>query len=530
MMKPIASSARRTLLFRSAPASRMPAAKALFGASSWTATGEEDEQPTARRTFTNAHVNAGIPEADYYKGHLMTDHLEYLDDVLEKTLKLEGSIQDLHETHEKKKALYASIGWTDSAERDELFQEDAAKQSAIQRDIEELKDFVKIAKRTFAVDAPDGTPDGYQQEEMHDITKGWTDSGERDVLYQDAAAKESADQRDIEGLKDAVGIAKRTFAVDSREGMPSEYHQQEITDGWTDSAERDVLFQGVAAKKAAMRHHTKEVKDIVETAKRIVVGGAQDGMPSEYHQQEIIHGWTDSAERDELFKGVAAKKAAMRRHTQEVKDIVETAKRTPDRVPEGYQQKEMQEIPSGWTDSAERDVLFQVAAAKNAVTHRHVEALKDMVEPPKRIFAVDAPDGTPDGYQQDEMHEIASGWTNEAERDVLFQDAATKKAAVQLHIEELKAIVEPSKRIFAVDAPDGTPDGYRQEDMQEIKHIIDEAALHEDGEAISQQRAAAAENRKLLGVDAPDGQPDAVDFEALEQAKRIIEKAAKLTK
>ena len=322
-MNSISSSARRTLLLQSATASRMSAAKAFFGACSWTATGEDDEQP-ARHKATNAHVDAKIPEADYYKGHLMTDHLEYLDDVLEKTLKLEGSIQDLHETHEKKQVIYASIGWTDSAERDELFQEDAAKKSAIQCDIEELKDFVRIAKRTFAVDAPDGTPDGYQQEEMQELTKGWTDSGERDMLYQDAASKKSANQRDIEKLKEAVEISKRTFAGDAHDGMPNEYQQQEIN-GWTDSAERDVLYIGVAAKKAATRHIMQEVNDVVETAERTFAVDAPDRMTDKYQQeemQEITSGWTDSAERDALFQDAAAKKAVMRHRIEELKDIV----------------------------------------------------------------------------------------------------------------------------------------------------------------------------------------------------------------
>jgi BMFP domain-containing protein YqiC len=41
---------------------------------------------------------------------------------------------------------------------------------------------------------------------------------------------------------------------------------------------------------------------------------------------------------------------------------------------------------------------------------------------------------------------------------------------------EVKGMLRDAKRTFAVDAPDGESDGHIQEELEEIKHIIDDSA------------------------------------------------------
>lgn len=49
-------------------------------------------------------------------------------------------------------------------------------------------------------------------------------------------------------------------------------------------------------------------------------------------------------------------------------------------------------------------------------------------------------------------------------------------------MKELRDVV--SSKFIAVDAPDGETDGHIEEEMEEVKHIIDDASKYEDKEAI----------------------------------------------
>jgi hypothetical protein len=46
---------------------------------------------------------------------------------------------------------------------------------------------------------------------------------------------------------------------------------------------------------------------------------------------------------------------------------------------------------------------------------------------------------------------------------------------------------------YAVDAPDGEPDGHIQEEMTEIRQVIEEAAIGEDAASIRAQQAVRNE-------------------------------------
>jgi hypothetical protein len=111
-----------------------------------------------------------IPEEDYYDGHLLADHLEYLDDMLDKTLKIEDSMKSLQETYDKKYEALKSNG-SDTAELDALFHHAASQKSHISGQVTDLKKLLMEAQNNYAVDGPDGTADGQIEDDLVEIDK-----------------------------------------------------------------------------------------------------------------------------------------------------------------------------------------------------------------------------------------------------------------------------------------------------------------------------------------------------------------------
>jgi hypothetical protein len=98
-----------------------------------------------------------VPPEDYYDGHLLTDRLEYLDDMLDKTLALETSLDELKATYQQKKSAMKQGG--SSSDMDSLFEKSAFQKENMSRQIEVLKASLKSARSGYAVDAPDGVSD-----------------------------------------------------------------------------------------------------------------------------------------------------------------------------------------------------------------------------------------------------------------------------------------------------------------------------------------------------------------------------------
>lgn len=119
--------------------------------------------PTTTLVLRSAHrafiTEAVVPPEDYYNGHLMADHLEYLDDMLDKTIKIENVMEDLKETYRKKKHAYENVGWMESPDIDALFATASHQKQDLSARISELKELIQKSKATFAVDAPDGVSD-----------------------------------------------------------------------------------------------------------------------------------------------------------------------------------------------------------------------------------------------------------------------------------------------------------------------------------------------------------------------------------
>ena len=81
--------------------------------------------------------------------------------------------------------------------------------------------------------------------------------------------------------------------------------------------------------------------------------------------------------------------------------------------------------------------------------------------------------------------DIIVTWTDIPDIDAFFEQSGEQKAEISARLAELKTIMADAKdafavdgphEAFAVDAPDGLPDALVFEEMQEIKHIIEEEA------------------------------------------------------
>ena len=96
-------------------------------------------------------------------------------------------------------------------------------------------------------------------------------------------------------------------------------------------------------------------------------------------------------------------------------------------------------------------------------------------------FAVDSPDGDVDGRRREEMVQVST----------LINDAAALETGIlrerilEEHATE-DALAKDGLKIFAVDSPDGDSDGHVGEEMEEIKHIINDASEMEKGEVLDQ--------------------------------------------
>ena len=112
-----------------------------------------------------------VPPEDYYHGHLMADRLEYLDDMLDKTLEIESNMESLKETYAQKRQAYRDSASLDEMEK--LFLKSEEQKRLISAQIASLKKTLIGAKSAaYAVDAPDGTSDeleGLFVQEANDI-------------------------------------------------------------------------------------------------------------------------------------------------------------------------------------------------------------------------------------------------------------------------------------------------------------------------------------------------------------------------
>mmetsp|Transcript_8734 Transcript_8734/g.15250 ORF Transcript_8734/g.15250 Transcript_8734/m.15250 type:complete len:187 (+) Transcript_8734:72-632(+) len=122
---------------------------------------------TTRPRFLSS-VKEEVPKEDYIDGHLITDHLEYMEDMLDVTLRMEQSMKELQETYDEKKQALADM--SEMVEVDALFEKSAHQKALLSAQIAELKTVLANA-RAYASDAPDGTPDAELREGVQEVNR-----------------------------------------------------------------------------------------------------------------------------------------------------------------------------------------------------------------------------------------------------------------------------------------------------------------------------------------------------------------------
>lgn len=112
-----------------------------------------------------------VPPEDYYDGHLVAEHLEFVDDMIAKTFEIENAMQDLRETHTQKRKAYEESASLE--EMEQLFLKAEDQKLEISTHLESLRALL-VARRNashepFAVDGPDGTSDAMDSSKMQDM-------------------------------------------------------------------------------------------------------------------------------------------------------------------------------------------------------------------------------------------------------------------------------------------------------------------------------------------------------------------------
>jgi len=195
------------------------------------------------QAFSTKAKQSGVPEEDYYDGHLLADQLEYLDDMIEKTAKMEEQMKELQEQHAMA-VTQAGVKWMDAAEIDELFKSSTQKKQELAAQMAELKELMASARKTFAVDAPDGESDWHLKDEMAEINH----------IIDDAAVLE--DKIAVLKLRKEQEEAVKTFAVDAPDGEPDARLKEELD-------ELNHIIDDAAAledKEAVLKKHKLESK------------------------------------------------------------------------------------------------------------------------------------------------------------------------------------------------------------------------------------------------------------------------------
>lgn len=175
---------------------------------------------TVRSEVAGRATSGGVvPLEDYYEGHLMADHLEFLDDMMEKATELEESLQSLRDSHERwaqqqqQLSSPPTVKWMESGEIDQLLEPTRQKTVALQRQLSDLRKLVASARRVYAVDAPDGVSDAEEKAELRHVQE-WVEA--------------AAGSEDAAAILQVRADGAKTVAVDAPDGEPDGRAKEEL--------------------------------------------------------------------------------------------------------------------------------------------------------------------------------------------------------------------------------------------------------------------------------------------------------------
>jgi hypothetical protein len=216
--------ARSSMLSNSLFRSFLPlSTKLTFSTTSETATNDHKMSDSNSRSI--------VPPEDYYEGHLMTDHLEYLDDILEKTVRIENSLDELLVAYAKKKELLSTstnVNWMGSHEIQDLFVSSSLQKKQMQQELSELKVLLQEAKEAalkkslVGVDAPDGISDDMIQQDM----KAIEEIIDYAKLHENKNVIETIHDNEFRDYEDA----RKITAVDAPDGIPDALMREHLNE------------------------------------------------------------------------------------------------------------------------------------------------------------------------------------------------------------------------------------------------------------------------------------------------------------
>ena len=129
-----------------------------------------------------------------------------------------------------------------------------------------------------------------------------------------------------------------------------------------------------------------------------------------------------------------------------------------------------------------------------------------------------------------QSREAFGAGANPSETNALFGKAVLQKEEISNHIASLKTKMVDTRKVFAVDAPDGTSDFMRQAELKQVNQIIDFASTHKGiGKGIKHNKLDKknrAHTQKVFEVDPPDEITDLENHVYLEEVDEIIDVAS----
>jgi hypothetical protein len=199
-------------------------------------------QPNTQSYNNSSHIAEKVPNEDYYDGHLLVDHLEYIDDMIGKTMELKESLTELKQT--KEDAILAArttgVRWTDATDIDRLFEKTKKTKAELAAQHEQLIAMMADAKKYYAVDGPDGDSDGHIKEELEEVNH----------IIADTAAMDRDTARQLADMQ-------KIYAVDSPEGDPDAIVNEEA------QVINSILADAAASEEATKIKHRHKMESAV---------------------------------------------------------------------------------------------------------------------------------------------------------------------------------------------------------------------------------------------------------------------------
>lgn len=271
------------------------------------------------------------------KLEMISGYMEHLDRVKDNTDKIHASLQELKKEHEERssKNVSTTVKWMDASDIDHFFVRTKEQQQAIEKELANLRQMMEDAKRTFAVDAPDGETDWHMKEEMDEITHIIDDQ----ALLEDAEAVEKQHQKEAAEQREAAKI----FAVDAPDGdVDDAIHVKEELEEINHIIDDQAVLEDAAAVE---KQHRMEAEDAREAAKVFAVDAPDGDIDDEIHgkeeMEEINHIIEDQAKLEDAVEveKLHQKDAENQREAQKI-----FAVDAPDGRSDGFIKEEIEEV------------------------------------------------------------------------------------------------------------------------------------------------------------------------------------------